>query len=311
MIAAASCLVSELFKLSDWHMNKAWTIIKRAAGDFVGDGALTQAAAVAFYTALSFAPMLVITLTVSSYLADGSQAKIVDQLRGLIGPSAAGAVDVVIDNAKEEPTLGSIAGIISLCMLLLSATAVFAQLQSALNTIWEVQAKSGRSVWNWLRKRVLTLGLLLVVLFLLLVSLVVNAALSMVLSGEGWIWQPVNLIVSFLVFTLLFAAMFQMLPDVSIAWKDVWFGAVTTTALFIIGKWVIGLYLGNSGLGSAYGAAGSVIVFLIWVYYSSIILFFGAELTQSYAIETGSGFEPEEHAQWIDGRDRTKADKPT
>lgn len=288
-------------------MKKVWNIIKRAAGDFLSDDVMTQAAAVAFYTALSFAPMLVITVTMSSYLGNDAQAKVVDQVRAVIGPSAAGAVDLVIDNAKEKPSLSSIAGILGLFTLLFSATGVLAQLQSALNTIWEVRAKPGRGLWNWLRKRVLTLGLLLVVLFLLLVSLAINAALSMVMSGEGWGWQLVNLVVSLVVFTLLFAAMFQMLPDVNIAWKDVWLGAATTAVLFIIGKWVIGLYLGNSGLGSAYGAAGSVIVFLIWVYYSSIILFIGAELTQAYAMESDSRFEPEEHAEWIDDCDRAKA----
>lgn len=287
-------------------MNKVWNIIKRAASDFISDDATTQAAAVAFFTALSFAPMLVITITVSSYLGENAQMKVVEQVRGLIGPSAAGAVDMVIDNAKEKPTLGSMAGVLGILTLLLSATGMLVQLQSALNTIWEVRAKPGRGVWNWLRKRVLTLGFLLVVIFILLVSLAVNAGLAMVMSGQGWIWQLLNLVVSSLVFTLLFAAMFQVLPDVNIAWKNVWFGAATTAMLFIVGKWVIGLYLGNSGLGSAYGAAGSVIVFLIWVYYSCIILFFGAELTQAHAMETNSRFEPEQHAEWIDDCDRTK-----
>lgn len=310
----ATCMAVGCRLIPNWRgrqqMKKYWTTIKRAAGDFISDEATTQAAAVAFFTALSFAPMLVITITVSSYLGDDAQAKVVDQVRGLIGTSAAGAVDMVIDNAREKPTLGSMAGILSLLTLLLSATGMLVQLQSALNTIWDVRAKPGRGVWNWLRKRVLTLGFLLVVIFILLVSLAVNAALAMVMSGQGWIWQSVNLIVSLLVFTLLFAAMFQVLPDVNIEWKNVWFGAATTAVLFIIGKWVIGLYLGNSGLGSAYGAAGSVIVFLIWVYYSCIILFFGAELTQAHAMESDSRFEPEQHAEWIHERDRNKAGKP-
>jgi len=277
-----------------------WKIVKRAAGDFSEDDAVTQAAAVAFYTALSFAPLMVITLTVAGFLGDDAQAKVVDQVRGVIGPSAAGAVDMVIENAEERPSLGSLAGIIGVVTLLISATGVFAQLQSALNTIWDVKAKPGRGVWNWVRKRILTFGLLLVILFLLLVSLGISAGLSLIISGEGWVWQVVNVVVSFAVFTLLFAVMFKVLPDVSIDWKDVWLGAAATALLFVLGKFAIGLYLGNSGLGPAYGAAGSLIVFLIWVYYSSIILFFGAELTQAYAMETGSRFVPEEHAEWVD-----------
>lgn len=278
----------------------AWAIIKRAFSDFINDDAVTQAAAVAFYTALSFAPLMVLTITVFGFMGDDAQAKVVDQVQSVIGPSAAGAVDTVIQNAQDQPSLGSIAGIIGVVTILFSATGVFAQLQAALNHIWNVKAKPDAGIWNWVRKRILTLGMLIIILFLLLVSLGVSAALSLILNGDGWIWQLITIVISVAVFTLLFALMFKVLPDVDIAWRDVWLGAAITALLFALGKFVIGLYLGNSSVGSSYGAAGSIIVFLIWVYYSSIILFFGAELTQAYAVEHGSRFQPEEHAMWED-----------
>jgi len=279
---------------------KSWAIVKRAATDFISDNALTYAAAVAFYTALSFAPMLLITLMIVGFLGESAQMQVVDEVRSVIGPAAAGAVDVVIQNARDEPSTGSIAGILGIAMLLVSATGVLAQLQAALNAIWHVEAKPGSGIWDWLRKRVLTLGLLLVVLSILLVSLGINAALSLLIQNNGWIWQLVNASASLIVFTLLFAAIFKVLPDVDVAWKDVWMGAAATAVLFAFGKALIGMYLVNSGLSSTYGAAGSVIIFLVWVFYSTTILLFGAELTQACAQETGSRFEPEKNAQWTD-----------
>ena len=193
------------------------------------------------------------------------------------------------------------AGILSFLTLLWGSTNVFSQLQSSLNTIWEVQPKPGRGIWGTIKDRFLSFSLVLGAAFLLLVSLVLSSLLSTVsswgqglLPGADWIWQLVNFAVSFVVITLLFALIYKFLPDAKIVWRDVLLGATVTALLFNIGKYALGLYLANAG--STYGAVGSLVVFLLWVYYSAQILFMGAEFTQSYARNRGSGIQPKADA---------------
>ncbi len=279
-------------------MGQAWAVIKEAFSDFLDDGAMTLAAALAFYSALSLAPLLVILLTVAGFLPEGYQASLVSQLASLVGPEASAGIEQVINSAQSQPDIGTWAGILGVVTLLFSASGVFAQLQAAMNQIFDVEPIPGRAIKGWLRTRALAVGAVFTILFLLLLSLAVSAVLSAVFSGAGGRgWQVLNLGVSLVVYFGLFAFIFRYLPDVELRWRETLVGAAVTAVLFQIGKWAIGLYLGNSSLGSSYGAAGSLIVLLVWVYYSSIILFLGAELTQAAAKRLGKPLRPSEHAR--------------
>ncbi len=264
-------------------------MLKEAVTEWIEDDASQLAAALSYYTAVSVAPLLVlIVVIVGLFLGEElAESQLLTQLRGAIGPEGALFLQTALENA-DQPTLASIAGILSSLTLLWSATNVFGQLQNSLNTIWDVEKKSSGGLWNTIRTRFLSFTLVLGIAFLLLVSLVISAALTTfiewgngILPGMDWLWQVVNLVVSFGVVVLLFAAIYKVLPDVQIAWRTVWLGATVTALLFTLGKFILSWYLANAG--STYGAIGSLVVFLLWVYYSAQILFFGAEFTQVYA----------------------------
>jgi membrane protein len=224
-----------------------------------------------------------------------------------VGPAGAETVRLVLENAGS---LGqdAISIAVGIAMLLVGATTVLAQLQTSLNHIWNVRVTSSqRVVWSLVRARLVSMAILLAVGFLLLVSLVLSATLaalhhylSQLLPGGVLLWDALNLVASLLVITLLIATIFKVLPDARIEWHDIWVGALSTSALFGIGKFLIGLYLGRASIGSAYGAAGSLVVFLLWVYYSSLILFLGAEITQVYARRRGARIRPAEYAVLVD-----------
>ena len=284
-----------------------YTPLKRAIVHFIDDDALTYAAALAFYTALSFAPLLVVLFAcLSLFLGDAAQQELVNQIGSIAGKSAAEIAHDILESGESRPQLSSFAGIAGAVALLVSATGVFAQLQAFLNSIWGVTAKPGNSVWDWLRKRVLSLGMIIALGFLLLVSLGVSAAIQLILSAfgledrAGWLWVTLDSLISVGIFFVVFVGMFRYLPDVKIRWSDVWRGALLTALLFALGKWAIGKYLGVTSIGSAYGAAGSFVLLLVWVYYSAIIVFFGAEMTEAWAHRRGHEIRPEEHAMQID-----------
>ncbi|MCB0061346.1 MAG: YihY/virulence factor BrkB family protein, partial [Caldilineaceae bacterium] len=252
-----------------------WQLIKESFTEWLNDDASRLAAALAFFTAISIAPLLVMVIVIAGFVwGQGAvQSQLMSQLQSAIGPQGAQFISTVLNNA-DQPTASSIAGLVSLGVLLWGSTNVFAQLQSSLNRIWNVEPKPGRGIWGTIHDRVLSFGMVLGIAFLLLVSLVLNAVLSALsstslnlLPGIGWLWQVADFVLSFLVITLLFAAIYKVLPDVEISWRTVWGGAIVTALLFTIGKLVLGLYLGNAT--SAYGAAGSVMAFLLWVYYSA------------------------------------------
>lgn len=265
------------------------------------------AAALAYYSAISIAPLLIIVLAIAG-LAMGSkeaQQQLVVQMRGLVGEQGGQVVEMVIENA-DRPSLASLAGILGLFVLLWGATNVFVELQDALNTIWGVAPKPGRRLWITLRARLLSFAMVLVIGFLLLVSLVISTALTLLsnflsglLPGFDLLWLGVNFLISLSVITLLFGLLFKVLPDVIVAWRDVWLGAAVTALLFVVGKSLIGFYLGQQSFGSAYGAAGSLVVLLIWVFYSAQIVLVGAAFTQVYATHYGQGVEPSEQAQIV------------
>jgi membrane protein len=279
------------------RIGRIWDLARRSVSAWIEDYAPSMGAALAYYTLFSVAPLLVIVIAIAGLFfgAEAAQNAIVAQLDGLIGREGAVAVQGLVQSASE-PKRGAIATVVGAVTLFIGATTVFAELQSALDRIWEAPARQKSSgLWSLLRQRLLSFGMILVLGLLMLVSLVLSAAVAALgrwWGGffEGWeaIVQAVNFAVSFAIATGLFAAIYKIMPRADIAWRDVWIGAVVTALLFTIGKFLIGLYLGKSGVTSGFGAAGSMVVLLIWVYYSAQIFLLGAEFTWAYAHAHGS-----------------------
>ena len=286
------------------NSKEIFAILKKAGSDWMEDQAPTLGAALAYYTVFSLAPLLIIAIAIAGLVfgQEAAQGQIFEQLRGLLGEASAKAMQDMVQNANAKPATGVVATLIGVVTLLFGASGVFGQLQTSLNAIWDVEPKPGRGILGLVRDRILSFGFILVVGFLLLVSLLLTAAVAVVAQWFGMrpameaLAQILNFVLSLAVITLLFAMIFKFLPDAKIAWHDVWIGAFITALLFTVGKFALGLYLGKSGVGSSYGAAGSLIVLLLWVYYSSQILFFGAEFTQVYANRFGSHVAPADNA---------------
>ncbi len=277
-------------------IKKTWKVLSTSISDFLADNAMTWAAGIAFYTALSFAPLMTLLISIGQWLGPDTQQSLINEVRNVMGEQASQVVDTVVQNAEQNKGQSMLAFWLSLAVTIFSASGVFAQLQQALNKIWDVKAKPGQGLWGWLRTRLLSIGVVGGLVFILLASLAVSALIDWILPSNGVIGRVGSVIVSLIVYIPMFMLLFKMLPDVEIAWKDVLFGSVITGVLFVVGKSAIGLYLGHSAVGSAYGAAGSLVVLLVWVYYSAIILLFGAEVTQSRAQLYGQGIDPNEHA---------------
>jgi membrane protein len=280
-------------------------LLKDTAQEWNEDNVPLLAAALAYYTVFSLAPLLLIAIAIAGAVfgEDAARGEIFAQLRGLLGAQAAAAVTSLIESANKPNSGGGIATIISVIILLFGASGVFGQLQMALNTIWEVKPKPGRAVKSFIQSRFLSFAMVLVIGFLLLVSLILSAILAVIsnyfnnfIPGFVALGQVINFAISFAVITFLFAAIYKFLPDVKIPWSNLWVGAGVTALLFNIGKFLIGLYLGSSSVSSGYGAAGSLIVILIWVFYSAQILLFGAEFTQVYSKYRGKPIRPSKHA---------------
>ncbi|MHC1769983.1 MAG: YihY/virulence factor BrkB family protein [Verrucomicrobiia bacterium] len=306
---AAMCIKAYRGFLEDMgvSLKTPWNLLKQTASDWSSDNAPRLGAALAYYTVFSISPLMIIVVAIAGiwFGQEAAQRQIVEQVSGLIGTEGAEAIQGLLRNAWK-PRTGVWATVIAIATLLVGSTGVFVELQAALNTVWGVQTKSSASWFRFIWDRVISFAMVLAIGFLLLVSLVVSAALSAAgqyLNGLApdaqIVGQSINLAVSFVVITLLFALIFKILPDVKIAWRDVWIGAAMTTVLFTLGKFLLGLYLGTTGVASTYGAAGSVVVILIWVYYSAQILFFGAEFTQVYASHFGRGLRPVDYAEPI------------
>lgn len=289
------------------------TVVKRTLRNtihgFNDDELMTRAAALAFYSALSFAPLMVLLLWLVASLAPTLQTRLLETLFELTGPQAAESAELVIRNAQSRPRIGNVAGLISLAVTLFGATAVFAQLQRALNRVWQVRPRPGRALRGWLLTRLHALGLLLTLAFLLIVSFASSVLIAMFVPGGTWLWRAVEAVTSLVVFTLVFASIFKVLPDAVIAWRDTLVGAVLTALLFALGKLGIGLYLDHSSVGGAYGPAGAVIVLLVWVYYAATILLLGAELTQGAVEARGRAIRPRPHAV-LDRGVAVEADRP-
>jgi membrane protein len=280
-------------------------VLKESFRDFMKDDCMDSAAALSYYTIFSLPAILVLILLLVGSVIDPSDVRggLESQMESLMGPSAGGQVRTIIQEAEQRPRSGLLPALLGIAGLLFGATGAFGQLQKALNRAWNVTPDPRQGgIKSFLTKRLFSFGMILVVAFLLLVSLVISAALSGLgdrlqsFLPEGFsesLLQGVNLVISFGVIVLLFAALFKVLPDAKISWRNVWVGAAVTAALFVLGKFLIGFYLGKSNPGEAYGAAGSLAVLLLWVYYSAIILLFGAEFTETWAERRGEGVEPE------------------
>jgi membrane protein len=297
---------------------KIWSLLRQTFADWSEDKAPQLGAALAFYTALSIAPLLVLALAAAGAIfgAEAARGQIAEQMDQLVGEAGGQAIEDMIASARK-PESGTNAALLGLITLLFGASGVFGQLQDALNTIWEVKPKPGRGFFGVIRDRFVSFAMVMGIVFLLLVSLMVTAALASLNAWTSrlpesltWAAQGLNIVISLAVITLLFAMMFKLLPDVKMAWSDVWLGAIVTAALFTVGKFAIGLYLGHSSMATSYGVAGSFVVLLVWVYYSAQILFFGAELTQVYANRYGSRIVPSENAEPLTAEERAQQGRP-
>jgi membrane protein len=274
------------------QLKRIWVLLKNTASEWQEDKVSLWAAGIAFYTIFSLAPLLIIAIAIAGAVfgQETAQNQIVEQIQGLIGKQGAQAVRAMIQNTQQPGSGGILATTFGVATLLLGASGVFGQLQEALNTIWDVQPQSGINIKNFLQKRLLSFAIVLVIGFLLLVSLIVSAVLAAIANFFGhlfpqWIQlgQILNFLFSFGGTMLLFALVYKVLPDINIAWSNIWIGATISALLFTIGKFLIGLYLGNSSIGSSYGAASSLVIVLIWVFFSAQVLLLGAEFTQVYA----------------------------
>lgn len=300
------------------HFRDIWTLIKDTFSEWSEDKAPRLSAALAYYTAFSLAPILVIVIAIVGLVLDRGtvQESVIQQVGGLAGSGGADLIRTMLE-ASQDFGSNLMAMIIGIAALIFGATGVFGALQDALNTMWEVAPKPKQGILGFIKSRFFSFAMVIVVGFLLLVSLVISAALVALnewslalLPGFEVVFQILNVITSFLVITLLFALLFKYVPDAEIKWRDVWLGAVITALLFSIGKQAIGLYLGNSDPGSKFGGAGALIIILLWVYYSAMILFLGAEFTQVYANTFGSKVVPAEGAVRLTEERRTQQGIP-
>lgn len=282
--------------------------LKSAVGSFFDDQCLGLAAALSYYTVFSLPSLLVLLILLGSLFTGSGdfEARLAEEIGSLMGPEAGRQIQTVIENVTVPGAGSWWSWSLGVVALVLGATGAFVQLQRALNTAWAVKPEPAKSlVKGFLSKRLLSLGMILTVGFFLLVSLVLSAVISMagdVIGGLGPSWassgvlQSIELSTSLLLFTILFAAIFVVLPDAEVSWRDVWIGAFFTSLLFVVGKFLIGFYLSRQDPGSAFGAAGSLIMILAWVYYSATIFLFGTEFTQAWAAVKGRQIRPEKGA---------------
>ena len=272
--------------------SELWTLIKLAASAWLDDYAPSMGAALSYYTLFSLAPLLLIVISVAGLVfgADAVRGEIVGQLQGLMGKDAAKTVEQILASVSQ-PAQGITATVIGIVLVLIGATSVFAELQSALDRIWRAPTREKSSgLWTLLRTRLLSFGMILGIAFLMMVSLVLGAVMAAL--GKWWggmfvgwevLAQILNEVFSLVLTTTVFAMIYKLMPRVKVRWQDVWLGAIVTAALFTIGKFLIGYYIGKSGIASGFGAAGSLVIILVWVYYSAQIFLIGAEFTWVHA----------------------------
>jgi membrane protein len=287
--------------------NRWVALISQTVTEWMEDGALKLSAALAYYSVFSIAPLLIICISIAGLVfgAEAVRGQLDEQLSGYIGKQAALGVQSLVKGASK-PAQGWIGTVVGFAVLLLGASGVFGQLKSALNTIWDVKVTKTRGVMGYLREYLLSFGMVLVLGFLLLVSLLLSTAIAALnkylnsyLGLPAEVWTVLAMVVSILLLAVLFATLFKVLPDIQVQWRDVWVGALATAVLFEAGKFGLGFYLGRESTASTYGAAASVVLLLLWVYYASCILLFGSEFTQVYARASGRDIKPAHNAELI------------
>jgi membrane protein len=271
-------------------------VMRCAVTEWLSHRASSKGAALAFYTLFSLAPILVLVIAIAGFFygTDAAQGQLLDELRGLVGKQGAATIQAILAGARNRES-GKLATMIATGLLLVGATSAFAELKDSLDEIWDVPPPADATWWDTVRTRLLSFGLILTLGLLLMFTLVVSAALSVLENYLGGIWHSATIIlgwvawaVSFLVIAVMFGAIYKLLPRVKLSWHDVTIGALGTAVMFTLGKYLIGLYIGNSGTASSFGAAGSLIALLLWVYYSAMIFFLGAEFARQYALQMGS-----------------------
>jgi len=285
--------------------SKGWYLLKTTFNEFNDDNAIKLSASLSYYTIFALPPLMIIIITICGFFfgKDAVTGQLYGQINGLVGSDAAVQIQNAIKNVElsESNVFATVFGAI---MLLIGASGVFAEIQSSINFIWGLRAKPDKGIRKFIQNRLMSFSMIVSVGFLLIVSLLVNSVMDL-LSGRLKLYFPestvylfygLNILIVFLIITLLFAIIFKTLPDGNIKWKDAFIGASSTSVLFMIGKFAIGFYLGSSTVATVYGAAGSVIIILLWVYYSAIILYFGAEYTKVYAKAFGGSISPNEYS---------------
>ncbi|MCK7558985.1 YihY/virulence factor BrkB family protein [Chitinophaga sedimenti] len=285
-----------------------WQVLKQAATDFMSDKVLKMSAALAYYTIFSIAPMMIIVIFLCDIFLgrEAVEGKLFNEIQGMVGPEAAAQIQQMIQNASLSNNV-SWATIVGVVTLIVGATGVFGEIQDSINTIWRLKAKPKKGFVKMIINRLLSFSLVISLGFILLVSLALNTLME-VMSDRLFAFFPeaevvvvyiANIVITLIIISLLFAIIFKVLPDAKIQWKHVLVGAVATAILFMLGKFGIGLYMGMSKVGTTYGAAGSIVIILLWVYYSSAILYFGAEFTRSWVEKKGCEIEPNDYAIWV------------
>lgn len=301
------------------QLKTAWELTRDAYNAWNEDKAPRLGAALAYYSVFSLAPLLVIAIAIAGFAfgTDAAEKQVVTTLDGLVGTDGARAIHEMLKNA-HKPGEGLVATAISVFTLLLGASGLFGQLKDALNTVWGVAPKPGGSIWGTVRERFFSITMVLGTGFLLVISLVMTAVISglstwfsTLLPGFDGLWQALNMVIGFGVTAAVFALLFRYLPDAKVAWRDVWVGALLTSALFSVGKFALGYYLGSASVISPFGAAGSLVIVLLWVYYSSQIMLFGAEFTKVYAHRCGNEITPHENAVLLSEQARVQQGIPS
>lgn len=300
-------------------LRDVFPLIRDTFREWSEDEAPRHAAALSYYTAFSLAPLLLVVIAITSlfYGREAITDRLSNQFVSVVGENGAEVIETLVASAAQQDA-GGIAAVIGIVTALFGAAGLFGNLQAALNAMWDIEPKPGRGIVGMLQDRFLSFTMVLGIGFLLLVSLIISSALSSLnefitgyMPGLELIASVIGFIVSLAVITFFFAAIFKVLPDATITWRDVWIGALATAVLFTVGQYILGWYLANNDAGAAYGTAGSFIALLLWVYYSAQILLFGAEFTQVYAMRFGSHIQPEEDARWAPDADiATPAARP-
>ncbi|MEM8514667.1 membrane protein [Massilia sp. MP_M2] len=278
------------------YTHQIYKVLRAAVMDWIDHRASSKGAALAFYTLFSLAPILVLVIAVAGFFygAEAAQGQLLNELRGLVGAQGADTIQAILAGAQNKET-GMFATIVATLLLIVGATTVFSELKDSLDEIWNLPPPPNGGIWNLIRTRLLSFGVILVLGFLLMVSLVISAATTVAEKFISGMWQEAAIVMGwiasglgFLVIATLFGVIYKLLPRVKLSWKDVAIGALGTAAMFTLGKFGIGLYIGNSGTTDSFGAAGSLIALLLWVYYSAQIFFLGAEFARQYALQMGS-----------------------